>query len=841
MKSNFVQNKFISGELSEVIKGRTDLDQYYTGMQTAENVLTVPQGGVKRRMGCEFIDYPQGPTIGITGQQDNTVPNLDATINGNVVGNLSDDDSDSPTFVQTTTINANPFVIFEFNFGIVQNYRYIDLLNISCLNASADGETGFKIQYTTVAGSSTWIDLVDVPKLYSYAQTFRLSFDVNAYKLRLVSTNITSGSHAIKIQKATAQKKSNANFDKVLKLHKFEVSREDAFLLAFTSDNLRVYRVTDTATTFLQDIDHGMGTNLPKRVAANENVLLLFNENEPPRRMVYNYNGNGLFWFDTPTFLNVPTFFFDDKDSPDRVTAVQTLNFDSSFTAGDRFQIEVHGVISKEMTYAGDDTVAEQNATAEHIRINLQDMPVFGDDGISVTRTGNEAYEITMAGNSANDYELLNGFILGDTNKDITFDNHTIDNEGKATVWSATRGYPRMGVFANGRLFLGGTKSKPQSLFASRAGSFLDFLVDEGNDDEGMFLTMHGQKRKIFDVTGGRGVNVFTGGAEFRVLGNVPTEMDIVEQTQHGSFSEDVSTVAIDGATLFVDKNGHSLRQFVFSFQEDGFVSHDLTVLASDIINDPVDIAVMQNKTSDDADFIFIINKDGSAAVLNTLRDQDIIGFTRHNQVHGSVTDKHKHCVAVNDILHTITEIDDDLDNKDFVISRHSFDCRMDHAVRYDSASTTLDGLDHLEGRTVQITVGGDVLSERAVSSGSITLTSNEAAKLGKVEVGLNFLVKIKTMPISTATSERPDNALYRKRIDRMQLRVIESSGVNIDGVAVLVREFVNNTNSSIIPLTGIIEDRHGGKGYDTEVAPEITVPDPTPFYLQMIEYEISS
>lgn len=841
MKSNFVQNKFISGELSEIIKGRTDLDQYYTGMQTAENVVTVPQGGVKRRMGSLFIDHPQKPTRGITSAPSNSVPNIDTTINGNVVGNLSDDDSADPTFVETTTINTSTFVIFQLSFGITHQYRYIDIENISILNASADGETGFKLQSQATSGGS-WTDLVELPKLYSYAQTFRMSIDATAYAVRLISTNITSGSHSAKIQTARAQvDNSSPDFDRVLKLHKFEVSREDAFLLAFTSDNLRVYRVTDTATTFLQDIDHGMGTNLPDRVTANENVLLLFNEDEPPRRMVYNYNGNGLFWFDTPTFLNVPTFFFDDKDSPTRTTAVQRINFQSNFAAGDRFQIEVHGVISKEMTYAGDDTVAEQNATAEHIRLNLQDMPVFGDDGISVARITNEIYEITMAGNSANDYELFTGFILGDEHKTITFDTRTEGNDGKEPVWSATRGYPRMGVFANGRLFLGGTKSKPQSLFASRAGSFLDFLVDEGNDDEGMFLTMHGQKRKIFDVTGGRGVNVFTGGAEFRVLGNVPTEMDIVEQTQHGSFSEDVSTVALDGATLFIDKNGHSLRQFVFSFQEDGFVSHDLTVLASDIINDPVDIAVIQNKTSDDADYVFIINADGSAAILNTLRDQDIIGFTRQTKFHGTTTDKLKHCVAVNDILHTISEVDNDDDEQDFLICRHSFDQKMDFTKKYSTTAASLTGLGYLEGRTVQLTVGGNVLPERTVSSGAITLTTNEAAMLGPVEVGLNFLVKVQTMPLSTATRERPDNALYRKRIDRMQLRVISTAGVNIDGVAVPVREFGTNTNSSVIPLTGIIEDRHGGKGYDTEVAPEITVPDPTPFYLQMIEYEISS
>ena len=55
-KSKFLQSSFVSGELSPLLKGRVDLDQYYQGMETAENVLIVPQGGLKRRAGTQHID-----------------------------------------------------------------------------------------------------------------------------------------------------------------------------------------------------------------------------------------------------------------------------------------------------------------------------------------------------------------------------------------------------------------------------------------------------------------------------------------------------------------------------------------------------------------------------------------------------------------------------------------------------------------------------------------------------------------------------------------------------------------------------------------------------------------
>jgi hypothetical protein len=54
-KSRFIQNNFVSGELSPLMRGRTDINQYYQGLQTANNVVLVPQGGVKRRPGTEYI------------------------------------------------------------------------------------------------------------------------------------------------------------------------------------------------------------------------------------------------------------------------------------------------------------------------------------------------------------------------------------------------------------------------------------------------------------------------------------------------------------------------------------------------------------------------------------------------------------------------------------------------------------------------------------------------------------------------------------------------------------------------------------------------------------------
>ncbi len=50
-----VQSNFTSGEVDPKINARIDLQQYYNGLQTAKNVTILPQGGVTRRDGSEFV------------------------------------------------------------------------------------------------------------------------------------------------------------------------------------------------------------------------------------------------------------------------------------------------------------------------------------------------------------------------------------------------------------------------------------------------------------------------------------------------------------------------------------------------------------------------------------------------------------------------------------------------------------------------------------------------------------------------------------------------------------------------------------------------------------------
>ena len=50
-----IQTDFASGEIDPLVRGRIDLKQYYSALQTANNVFILPQGGAKRRDGLKFV------------------------------------------------------------------------------------------------------------------------------------------------------------------------------------------------------------------------------------------------------------------------------------------------------------------------------------------------------------------------------------------------------------------------------------------------------------------------------------------------------------------------------------------------------------------------------------------------------------------------------------------------------------------------------------------------------------------------------------------------------------------------------------------------------------------
>jgi hypothetical protein len=84
----------------------------------------------------------------------------------------------------------------------------------------------------------------------------------------------------------------------------------------------------------------------------------------------------------------------------------------------------------------------------------------------------------------------------------------------------------------------------------------------------------------------------------------------------------------------------------------------------------------------------------------------------------------------------------------------------VDSGLTYDGDSTsTITGLDHLEGETVAILADGAVQPSKTVSSGAITLT--DAASV--VQVGIPYTYKLKPMRMDQNTQQGTSKGSVKK------------------------------------------------------------------------------
>ena len=945
-KSKFLQSSFVSGELSPLIKGRVDLDQYYQGMETAENVLIVPQGGLKRRAGTQHVDLAENiiapfvfsglgqlfsfnvttglPIVGATytnnsstftvlsftgsslpytvyakrtvgtnnptasGTLTKTVgtPNLvysafttftSSMPRGGTVANINDFDRSTVGLTTTnigvlgTTGQSAPddeYIVALYNvLGTTNRGQFIDVKDIKL---SGTGSGQFKVQVSS--NGSSW----------TTEETLTVTAEAKSYRIRLSSTFVgqyyrivrigdTGDLGTLKIQLSEFNVLYATDNASDVKTFDFSIETNRHYLCVVTGGeettpsfgNMSIYRVTDQTYNFVPvaylPLPFKSSEVANVRDVQTENVMLMFHEEHHPKRII-NTN-TSTFVIDSIPFLKIPQYDYNDNNSPVASDDVQVMSF-AGFQTGDTFQIDIEGVLSKNITYAGDNSTNEQSSTQFNLQKNIQEMPVMADDGVAVTRTGSHQYTITCSGASAKNFELFTGFqTAGATGavRTITTVKSQNGSTRKEDVWSALRGYPRMGAFYSGRLWLGGTKSKTQSLFASRSGSFFDFFTEEGDDDEGIFTTISSrQLTEIIDINPDRGLQVFTAGAEFIVRGNTPSDITIEAQTQHGASFLEVKSV--DGATLFVDQNGRTLRSYLYNYNEDAYNSTDISVLSSQLINQPLDLATLTGSLSEDANWVFIVNQDGTAAILNTLRTQDINGFTRWTNG-DTKTEYPLKIVSVSVVNNDLFLVNKRTTASDttYTIEKWDFDYLMDSSVRLLS-STSISGnnlglaSNHLDGETVSVVARGTTLDNRVVQAGGIIVLTDEeksfileqdpSGGVIDVEVGYNFTPKIVGMPLNTA-GPAGQNQMREKKITRMNLRVYKSSGVYIDDNPVPIRQFGDAANtpldSNLPEQTGIIEDNNGGNGWGIDIQPVITVPSPTPFHIQAIEYEVES
>lgn len=396
-------------------------------------------------------------------------------------------------------------------------------------------------------------------------------------------------------------------------------------------------------------------------------------------------------------------------------------------------------------------------------------------------------------------------------------------------IWSATRGYPQTVTLYQGRMYFGGTKSKPITVLGSVVNDEFNFLLGDGGDDLGIFDTIRsGTFDSITNIVSGRTLQLFTESGDYYNPANpiTPATSGYQRQTSYGA--KRIGTVEIDGATYYVDRSGNAVRKFIFSFDEDAYVSPNIALLANHLVKDVVKMASATGVGDDVANLVFCVNGDGTMAVLNTLRLEDVQGWSTWSTA-GSYKDV---SVVDQDIYVLVAR-----GGKQF-IELVDESALMDHQTEIDNSDTFIKLPTSAAIDFDQLSKRGDDFFDGIATLyvDGLFLKANFPSTHNKKEIGFNFVVMAETMNINRDTTQG-SLINVRKRLVRVKLVVYNTLGITVENNRIIDRQFIMDFSNQLKPYSGIKEVFL--LGYADHNSIRISQLLPMPFTLLQLDTEI--
>jgi hypothetical protein len=390
---------------------------------------------------------------------------------------------------------------------------------------------------------------------------------------------------------------SGASPEDGTRLIPFEFSTTQSYMLLFTHNRLYIYKDKALVTNINSSGNDYLTTAIPSTklstldFAQSFDTLVLVHEDLTPFQLVR--GGSDSTWtISAISFDHVPFHAFTTSTTEPSTTVTPSA-------------------VDGSITITAGSSIFDANSVNQYIEVK---------DGLGRARI--------VKLNSGTVVEAIVEIPFFDTNA-IASGDYVVES-GYEVTWSSTRGYPRTATFHEGRLYLGGTKSRPNTLFGSRVARFFDFNPGEGLDDDSIEATLDTDSvNAIIGLFSGRDLQIFTKGGEFFVPQSsldpiTPSNIVINGSTRRGA-KEGIKPVGVESGTLFIQRSGKAVREFSFSDTELSYVSSNISLLSSHLLSTPIDMALRKATSTTEGDMLMIVNTDGTLVMYSLLRDQNVI------------------------------------------------------------------------------------------------------------------------------------------------------------------------------------------------------------------------
>lgn len=405
---------------------------------------------------------------------------------------------------------------------------------------------------------------------------------------------------------------------------------------------------------------------------------------------------------------------------------------------------------------------------------------------------------------------------------------YTITPPTPKDVFAATNDYPSVGAYYQQRQWFANSNNKRETVWGSRVGAYHNFNISTPlqDDDSIEFILAGLHLNPVNFLIPMKRLVVFTDEGGHVVKGDdtgaiVPSKIN-PEQDEYVGSSATVRPVPVGESILFCDRSERTIRDLSFNQQYDGFSGQDLTIFAAHLFDGytVVDMAYQQIPHS----IIWCVRSDGVLLGLTYVKAQEVWAWHRHD---------------IDGTVESVNVLPDAAGGDDIVylgVRRHingSYVRYLERlAPRYiptvtaataaffvdagltysGSATTSLSGLDHLEGARVAILGDGLVVSDGRGAGTTYTIVAGVVtpalpAAVTTAVVGL-------PMPYSDLETLPPDVQgsgvrAKRKRPEALKLIVDQTApGGFLAGLDEnsLIRDTAQPWESTTEPRTGATE-----------------------------------
>ena len=624
-KSFSIYTHFNTGEISDRLKGRVDLDKYKHGCETMENFQVLPEGGAKRRGGIHYVADVKPTSTGselmpngtfasnITGWTDKSVGTGSIAHATNLMNIVSSNGSNYGWAEEEITTVAGQLYILGFVVGA-------GAINLQ-IGSSTGGEQIF-------ASTSMPVGTYSTVEFRAVSTSTFIGFKHTA-----------SGTHTLD----TVTLKVGVTNAKV-RLVRFQFSDTQAYMLEFGNLYVRFYR--DNGRIEETGIAVELATPYPTSVlfdlmfAQSADTMFIAHRDYAPRQIERTSHVN---WTINETaFISAPTSFVSVADA---VTNGQFREDLTGWTVISGNDVTATG-FDVDLDNSGTNAVLEQAVTVDagqeyelnfnfidHSHTTSTSRKLTVQSGSTSGGTNHLAStEVTLGQHSFT-------FTPAATPTYLRFSN---TNAGVASVGAIslrrTSGgtvdantYPGAVTFYEQRLFWAGSRNHPQTFWGSQTGSYLNMDQATADSDHSVqFSVAADSLDAIVWVGSARDLILGSFGSEHSANGGVdnaiqPASINVTLQSAFGS--ERITPVNAGHALLFVSRGGKKLREFVFNFDVDGFKAPDLTLLAAHVTNDGItQMAYQQDPDS----LCWCSTSTGELIGMTYLADQNVIAWHRH-------------------------------------------------------------------------------------------------------------------------------------------------------------------------------------------------------------------